>query len=73
MLKSFAEARDFIEIDKKIMAEAKRWILRKQSKDGCFPTVGSLHNKAMKVYLFFLLYVCTIKIQLYNDTTRQGP
>lgn len=57
MLKSFAEARDFIEIDKKIMAEAKRWILRKQSKDGCFPTVGSLHNKAMKVYLFFFI-VC---------------
>ena len=49
MLKSFAQARDFIEIDKKVMADAIRWILRKQTKDGCFPSVGTLHNKAMKV------------------------
>ena len=49
MLKSFAQARDFIEIDKKVMADAKRWILRKQTIDGCFPSVGTLHHKAMKV------------------------
>ena len=54
MLKSFAQARDFIEIDKKVMADAIRWILRKQTKDGCFPSVGTLHNKAMKVSVFTL-------------------
>ena len=52
VLKSFAQARDFIEIDKKVMADAKRWILGKQAKDGCFPSVGTLHNKAMKVSFY---------------------
>lgn len=49
VLKSFAQAREFIEIDNNVLAEAKRWILRKQTKDGCFPSVGTLHHKAMKV------------------------
>ena len=52
VLKSFAQARDFIEIDRKVMADAKRWILGKQTKDGCFPSVGTLHNKAMKVSFY---------------------
>eukprot|EP00794_Sanderia_malayensis_P009950 gene9950-10970_t len=48
VLKSFAQARPFIEIDKKILSEAKRWIISKQSRDGCFPTIGTLHHKGMK-------------------------
>ena len=52
VLKSFAQARDFIEIDKKVMKDAKRWILRKQTSDGCFPSVGTLHHKAMKVSFY---------------------
>lgn len=59
MLKSFAQARDFIEVDRKVIGQAKQWILGKQDKNGCFPTVGSLHNKAMKVRM----YVTTLFIQ----------
>ena len=55
VLKSFAQAREFIEIDNNILAEARRWILRKQTGDGCFPSVGTLHNKAMKVSLISTL------------------
>ncbi|XP_065060175.1 alpha-1-macroglobulin-like isoform X3 [Rhopilema esculentum] len=48
VLKSFAQAREFIDIDKKVLADAKKWILSKQNKDGCFPTIGTLHSKSMK-------------------------
>ncbi|XP_066919557.1 alpha-1-macroglobulin-like isoform X3 [Clytia hemisphaerica] len=48
VLKSYAEARPWIDIDDKEIKHSSQWLLRAQSKDGCFPSIGSLHNKAMK-------------------------
>jgi len=48
VLKSYAEARPWIDVDENELKETTRWLLNSQSKDGCFPSLGSLHNKAMK-------------------------
>ncbi|XP_057300499.1 alpha-2-macroglobulin-like protein 1 isoform X4 [Hydractinia symbiolongicarpus] len=48
VLKSYAQARPWIDVDPTEIDDPKNWLLNIQSKDGCFPTVGSLHNKAMK-------------------------
>lgn len=48
VLKSYAEARPWIEIDEKEISHPTDWLFRHQDSDGCFPTVGMLHHKAMK-------------------------
>lgn len=55
VLKSYAQARPWIDIDNKEIKQTSDWLLKSQSKDGCFPSLGSLHNKAMKGLFRFIL------------------
>jgi len=45
VLKSFAQARQFIYIDPKELLEAKEWIVSWQQQSGAFPPVGKIWNK----------------------------
>jgi len=45
VLKSFAQAQEFIYIDPKELYEAREWVLSAQSRDGSFPAVGKVWNK----------------------------
>ena len=48
MLKSYAQARPWIEVDPREITVTSNWLTRHQSpKDGCFMKVGDLHHKAM--------------------------
>ncbi|XP_061073145.1 alpha-2-macroglobulin isoform X2 [Conger conger] len=48
VLKSFGGARPYIFVDPDHITLAKTWLLRKQKPNGCFLSVGSLFNNAMK-------------------------
>uniref|UniRef100_H2YPN1 Kazal-like domain-containing protein n=1 Tax=Ciona savignyi TaxID=51511 RepID=H2YPN1_CIOSA len=45
VLKSFAQAREFIYIDPNELHEAKEWIISWQDRNGSFPAVGKIWNK----------------------------
>lgn len=46
--RSFASASRYINIDDASLGVSRTWILSQQADNGCFPMVGTLHNKAMK-------------------------
>ncbi|NXO02976.1 OVOS protein, partial [Rhinopomastus cyanomelas] len=46
--KSFAQASHSIYIDDKVQAQTLMWLANKQKSDGCFRSVGSLFNNALK-------------------------
>lgn len=46
-MKSYAQARPWIDIDEKELKETFKWLMKLQSPDGCFAKVGKLHHKAM--------------------------
>ena len=48
VIKSYSQAKHWIDIDLKEVESATSWLLSFQDIIGCFPTLGALHNKAMK-------------------------
>ncbi|NXI47851.1 OVOS protein, partial [Galbula dea] len=46
--KSFAQASHFIYIDDNVQAQTLMWLANKQKPDGCFRSVGTLFNNALK-------------------------
>ncbi|NXG75110.1 OVOS protein, partial [Baryphthengus martii] len=46
--KSFAQASHFIYVDDKVQAQTLIWLANKQKPDGCFRSVGTLFNNALK-------------------------
>ncbi|XP_047140669.1 alpha-1-macroglobulin isoform X3 [Hydra vulgaris] len=48
VLKSYAQARPWIDVDQKEIQDPVNWLLQKQDSNGCFPTIGTLHHQAMK-------------------------
>ncbi|XP_009975057.3 ovostatin-like [Tyto alba] len=46
--KSFAQASNFIYIDDNVQAQTLMWLASKQKPDGCFRSVGTLFNNALK-------------------------
>ncbi|NWX18237.1 OVOS protein, partial [Aegotheles bennettii] len=46
--KSFAQASRFIYIDDTVQAQTLMWLASKQKPDGCFRSVGTLFNNALK-------------------------
>ena len=48
VLQYLAQARPWIDIDDKELTISSDWLKNIQATDGCFPTIGALHNKAMK-------------------------
>ncbi|XP_071524396.1 alpha-1-inhibitor 3-like [Panulirus ornatus] len=48
VLKSFAQARDYILIDEEGLNVTGNWLKSHQQKDGCFPSVGKLLHKGLK-------------------------
>ncbi|KFP12739.1 Ovostatin, partial [Egretta garzetta] len=46
--KSFAQASHFIYIDDNVQAQTLMWLASKQKSDGCFRSVGTLFNNALK-------------------------
>ncbi|KGL79418.1 Ovostatin, partial [Tinamus guttatus] len=46
--KSFAQANRFIYIDANVQAQTLMWLASKQKPDGCFRSVGTLFNNALK-------------------------
>ncbi|NXT53834.1 OVOS protein, partial [Pluvianellus socialis] len=46
--KSFAQASLFIYIDDNVQAQTLMWLASKQKPDGCFQSVGTLFNNALK-------------------------
>nr|XP_045622212.1 murinoglobulin-1-like [Procambarus clarkii] len=48
VLKSFAQAEEFILIDRKRVNKTSSWLRKHQGFDGCFSSVGTVFSKAMK-------------------------
>ncbi|XP_042855895.1 alpha-1-inhibitor 3-like [Penaeus japonicus] len=48
VLKSFAQASEYITIDEEDLEVSADWLLNQQMEDGCFESVGMVHHKAMK-------------------------
>ena len=48
VLKSYAQARPWIDVDDKELKMTSNWLIRSQNSMGCFPKIGHLHHKAMK-------------------------
>ncbi|NXG14494.1 OVOS protein, partial [Grallaria varia] len=46
--RSFAQASHFIYIDDNVQAQTLMWLASKQKPDGCFQSVGTLFNNALK-------------------------
>lgn len=60
--KSFAQASHFIYIDDNVQAQTLMWLASKQKPDGCFQSVGTLFNNALKVVEnYFLVKFLFIK------------
>lgn len=53
--KSFAQASQFIYIDDNVQAQTLMWLASKQKSDGCFRSVGTLFNNALKVVENYLV------------------
>lgn len=51
VVKSFAAARQFIHIDEAELHSSIRWLQWKQLENGCFPVVGTVLHKELKVFL----------------------
>ncbi|XP_068236577.1 alpha-1-inhibitor 3-like isoform X6 [Palaemon carinicauda] len=48
VLKSFAQARQYIQIDGNDIDMSRDWLKRKQMENGCFQSVGKVFHKGMK-------------------------
>lgn len=55
VVKSFAAARRYIHIDESELQTSLRWLQSKQLENGCFPVIGTVLHKDLKV--FYYLYV----------------
>lgn len=49
MIKSFAQAKNIIYIDERDLKISVKWIVKKQLENGCFPVIGRVFHKDMKV------------------------
>ena len=49
VVRSFGDAKKFIFIDSDDLEGSVRWIESRQTDDGCFPSVGRVLHKEMKV------------------------
>jgi hypothetical protein len=52
VVKSFAQARPYIYVDEDDLKVSMQWITKKQLENGCFPLVGKVFHKDMKVRSF---------------------
>lgn len=52
VVKSFAAARRYIHIDDKELQMSVGWLKSKQLENGCFPVVGTVLHKDLKVFKF---------------------
>jgi hypothetical protein len=59
VVKSFAQARAYIYMDEDDLKVSMRWITKKQLENGCFPLVGKVFHKDMKVRLLIFHYHIT--------------
>lgn len=50
VLKSFAQAANLIHIDEMQLTRTAMWITLNQLENGCFPVIGKVFHKKMKVY-----------------------
>ncbi|XP_050717837.1 pregnancy zone protein-like isoform X3 [Eriocheir sinensis] len=48
VLKSFAQARDNIQVDEEKLNETRSWLMKQQDTEGCFITVGKVLHKGMQ-------------------------
>lgn len=48
VLKSFIQARPYIDVDPAITSKAIEWLFTRQKKDGSFAEYGEVHNKALQ-------------------------
>jgi len=49
VLKSFAQANQFIFVSDTVLYDAAKWIVMYQRTDGSFPTVGAVHSTGLRV------------------------
>ena len=54
VLRSYAQARKYIFIDKKDIEDSRKWLLSLQLLTGCFKETGMVHQKGLKVVLAIL-------------------
>lgn len=52
VVKSFAQAQSHIFVDEDDLKVSMRWITKKQLENGCFPLVGKVFHKDMKVRFY---------------------
>ncbi|XP_065561452.1 alpha-2-macroglobulin-like protein 1 isoform X3 [Artemia franciscana] len=48
VVRSFAGAKDFINIDENDLTRSRNWILRNQMENGCFPSIGKVLHSELK-------------------------
>ncbi|KFO88730.1 Alpha-2-macroglobulin-like 1, partial [Buceros rhinoceros silvestris] len=78
VLKSFGQARTYVAIDEKHIADALRWLQRQQQETGCFLSVGKLFNNALQGgvsdELSLSAYVTAAMLELgLSPTVRYPP
>ena len=71
VLKTYAQAQNWIQVDEKEIKEPLNWLLQQQDDYGCFKSVGELHNKAMaggvKTPVALTAYVLTALLEAGLD------
>ena len=68
VLKSFAQAASLIHIDEQDLKLSVNWITSQQLENGCFPVIGTVFHKEMKVRqigndINFQLFECFNNLQ----------
>ncbi|XP_071524049.1 alpha-1-inhibitor 3-like [Panulirus ornatus] len=48
VLKSFAQAQEYITVDETVLESASSWLRKQQKEDGCFNSVGKILHKGLK-------------------------
>lgn len=48
VVKSFLQAKPYIDIDEKVIEESQKWLVARQRPDGSFEEPGEVHHKAMQ-------------------------
>lgn len=48
VLKSFIQAKPYVEVDQKVIDKSIEWLLQRQNPDGSFSEPGEVHHKAMQ-------------------------
>lgn len=76
VLKSFAQAKKFIEIDGNTIDSAKAWLAGKQNADGSFEEIGAISHAAMQSHnhnnLALTAYVAAALSEFPEETTRSS-